>query len=394
MREGNRGLDQQTDTPTVNTFPLPCSSGSPTASLQNSPLHKLSLLAPLQHPVKTQHFTYNTHPLKHATKHAFYPREPPHMVSSSRHSRTSSPPPSIAHSTSSALSTHQQKLNIVSRLSIEGKAKRGSDGRTDGASIRIYLKVGPIPIIFTRLYLSYSFHKSLALSPSPLRLPCRFHLLPLPCSTGLGLTIESSQMAIPQDSVTPGATIPLFPGTVPPWLANPESYQTLHTEENLKIFNSQVHPLDSTSAPYHFSSSTCPLLHRASTALSLPVRIKLPYNSVFGSTSSSSSASNAPPVDEAYTGVIIVSGYHVSFVLPKEFPPRNSPYESRNSSRRSSTPLVMQFMAAIEAWVPFLTKPPSSPYLVSFSLHLSLFFPSSSSSFPSPHLDASQITSN
>jgi len=55
--------------------------------------------------------------------------------SASRHVRPMSPPPS----TSSQAFTigQQQKLNVVTRLAIEGKAKQGQDG----ASIKMYLKV-------------------------------------------------------------------------------------------------------------------------------------------------------------------------------------------------------------------------------------------------------------
>ena len=134
----------------------------------------------------------------------------------------------------------------------------------------------------------------------------------------------------------------------------------------MKILDSQVHPLDSSSAPYNFSSTTCALLHRGARALSLPARSRVLYTSLFGSISStSSSSSNPPPLEERYVGHILVSGYHVSYVLPKEFPPRVEEMASRTSSRRMSTATTMQFMAAIDMWIPFLSKPPHSPYLVS-----------------------------
>lgn len=58
------------------------------------------------------------------------------MSGSSRHGRTLSPPLS-ATSYSYAATAGQQKLNVVTRLAIEGKSKKG----WDGASIKMYLKV-------------------------------------------------------------------------------------------------------------------------------------------------------------------------------------------------------------------------------------------------------------
>lgn len=128
-------------------------------------------------------------------------------------------------------------------------------------------------------------------------------------------------------------------------------------EENLKILDSQVHPLDNNSVPYNFSSTTSPMLHRAARALNLPARSSSMY--VPTPDSMSSSSASIPPLDNNYTGHILVSGYHVSYVLPREFPRRE--YESR--SRHGAS--VMQFMASVDIWVPFLSSPPQAPYLVS-----------------------------
>ncbi|KAI0340066.1 hypothetical protein BDW22DRAFT_1360573 [Trametopsis cervina] len=153
------------------------------------------------------------------------------------------------------------------------------------------------------------------------------------------------RIALPLNSIVPGSTIPLF------------------KEENLKILDSQVHPLDTNSVPYNFSSSTSPLLRKAGRALNLPARLRDSYMSLFGSSaSSSSSSSSAAPLDDRYTGHILVSGYHVSYVLPKELPPRSG--SSGSIGRRATSPEI-QFMAAIDMWAPFLTKPPYSPYLLS-----------------------------
>jgi hypothetical protein len=161
-----------------------------------------------------------------------------------------------------------------------------------------------------------------------------------------------------------------------------------HPEENIKILTSQVHPIDANSVPYNFSSTTCPLLHNAARALNLSARSPISYMSNFGlsnstATGSSSRASNGinpPPLDDRYTGHILVSGYNVSYVLPKEFPrfKGNSLTDNEGDNlvrgasmmasrgRRPSVvdKNVLQFMAAIDMWVPFLSRPPRAPYLV------------------------------
>ncbi|KAI8989730.1 hypothetical protein BD414DRAFT_570325 [Trametes punicea] len=207
------------------------------------------------------------------------------MPTSTRYSVPSvsgSPPlSSIGYSTSHATTAGQQKLHVVSRLAIEGRAERGANG----AAIKMYLKIN-----------------------------------------------------LPLDNVTPGSSIPLFP------------------EANLKILDSQVHPLDANSVPYNFSSVASPLLHKAARALNLPARSLQTYVPMAVSTTSSDSL---PPLDEKYTGQILVSSYHVSYILPKEFPHR----EVDSRSKRPST--VAQFMAAIDVWVPFLTQPPHAPFFLS-----------------------------
>ncbi|KAI0333548.1 hypothetical protein GY45DRAFT_1432280 [Cubamyces sp. BRFM 1775] len=206
------------------------------------------------------------------------------MPTSTRYSRpstSSSPPLSSAYSVSHATSVGQQKLNVVTRLAVEGRAERGANG----AAIHMYLKI-----------------------------------------------------SIPLDSVTPGSTIPLFP------------------EANVKILDSQVHPLDASSTPYNFSSITSPLLHKAARALNLPARSTQSYAPLSTSVATSDSL---PPLDEKYTGQILVSSYHVSYILPKEFPRR----EIDPRSKRPST--VAQFMAAIDLWIPLLAQPPFAPFILS-----------------------------
>ncbi|TDL24918.1 hypothetical protein BD410DRAFT_766513 [Rickenella mellea] len=242
------------------------------------------------------------------------------MPASSRRSGTLSPPLSSAASYSLGA---QSKLNIVSRLAIEGKAKQGFDG----AAIKLYLK-----------------------------------------------------LSVPLESISPGMTVPLF------------------HEENVKIRDFKIHPLDSTSAPYNFSSPSAPLIHNAAKALNLPSRSSKSYLSLFGAqtqspaTPSSSRVGSVngtavPPLEEKYTGYILVSGYNVCYVLPKEFPSQykivgsalesdderdssRSPMQILSKSRRNSVTErpIIQFVAALDLWVPYLSKPPNSPYLLSIPI--------------------------
>ncbi|KAI0053917.1 hypothetical protein FA95DRAFT_15399 [Auriscalpium vulgare] len=171
----------------------------------------------------------------------------------------------------------------------------------------------------------------------------------------------------------PGSTIPLF------------------QEDDIKILSAQVHPLDLDSTPYNFSSTDSPLLHNAARALNLPARSSQSYMSLFGHTtvsryssssssrSSSSRDSDVAPLDEHHTGHIVVSGYQVSFVLPKEFPPQIkvngrpsydsglTPLPTKLRSRRGSIgdKNVILFMAGISMIVPYLSKPTRAPWLLS-----------------------------
>ena len=68
------------------------------------------------------------------------------------------------------------------------------------------------------------------------------------------------------------------------WLLSQHSGLVLipFTEENIRIVNSKVHPLDSSSTPYAFSSSAVPLLHRTARALNLPARSSKSYYAFLG----------------------------------------------------------------------------------------------------------------
>ncbi|KIY42922.1 hypothetical protein FISHEDRAFT_78984 [Fistulina hepatica ATCC 64428] len=216
-------------------------------------------------------------------------------------------PTSTTNFTNSTISTaHLHKINIVSRVALDGKAKQGKDG----ASVKMYFK-----------------------------------------------------LSVPYD-VAPGATIPLC------------------LEENLKILECQVHPLDHNSAPYSFSGTAYPLLHSAARALALPPRSTTTYHTAYGlSPPQASSRSNGASssrvshlAEEKYTGQIVVSSYHICYIVPTIFPPRSENSEDtfvRTKSRRASLggdKNNMQFMAAISAWVPYATKPPRYPFLLSIPI--------------------------
>jgi hypothetical protein len=147
--------------------------------------------------------------------------------------------------------------------------------------------------------------------------------------------------------------------------------------------------------PYNFSSSVSPLLHNAARALNLPTRSPETFNNaldlsaplaapsvssskVSKSTSNHTGSINIPPIDQQYTGHILVSGYNISYVLPKIFPSRRRTADAHtdNDGEEYSKPSVQsrrlsigernsaQFMAAIDMWVPYVSRPPRSPYLV------------------------------
>lgn len=181
------------------------------------------------------------------------------------------------------------------------------------------------------------------------------------------------------------------------------------------MLSAQVHPLDIHSAPYNFSSTSFPLLNNAARALHLPALSQKSYLSVFGvstpvsspmhtSRTSSPTTHHTPPLDEKYTGHIIVSGYNISYILPKEFPPR---FNGGDSALRVSTfsatrmrrPSVgernnMYFMAAIELWIPYTSRPPKAPFLVGSVSRFPCVAMSYSARSLSLFPDACPITSN
>ncbi|KAF8892442.1 hypothetical protein BD779DRAFT_1509107 [Infundibulicybe gibba] len=225
-----------------------------------------------------------------------------------------SPPASTNSYSPTVTSGGHHHPNIVTRVAIEGKAKHGEDG----VSVKMYLKI------------AFSAH-----------------------------------------NLTPGSAVPLFP------------------EENVKILTSQVHPTDNQSVPYNFSSASSPLLHNAARALNLPTRSSKTYHSALGISSSTMSSTQPStrssrsngfpasgheeifPIDEQYTGHILVSGYHISYILPKYFPSLQPDDTAQGGSslknRRSSIgdKNMVHFMAAIDMLVPFISRPPRSPFLLS-----------------------------
>ncbi|KAG6814572.1 hypothetical protein H0H92_000100 [Tricholoma furcatifolium] len=261
-----------------------------------------------------------------------------------------SPAPSSTSYTPTVTSgSLQQKLNIVTRVAIQGKANQDKDG----ATIRMYLKN------MHSLERQYHFFQVIT---RPLLLPSM-------------LTVA-------------------------------------FIEENVKILTSQVHPLNNHSVPYNFSSTVSPLLHKAARALNLPARstetfhsaFSIPLSAAASSVSSSRSRSanasvvgseNIPTIDNQYTGHILVSGYNVSYVLPKVFPSRPSNLSETESEGRVQRTRRLsigdkgsfQFMAAIDMLIPYISRPPRYPYLLSIpvprclhnNIKLRIFPPSSAS---------------
>jgi len=74
-----------------------------------------------------------------------------------------------------------------------------------------------------------------------------------------------------------------------------------------------------TTSPQRCSCSQSPCSF--SSILSHPFDHRSTASSRFVASPSTSSDTDVPPLDEKYTGHILVSGYQVSFVLPSELPP-------------------------------------------------------------------------
>ena len=190
--------------------------------------------------------------------------------------------------------------------------------------------------------------------------------------------IYASQLSIP-DTTAPGTPIALF-----------------REEENVKILKFKIHPLNQELVPYSFDESIYPLLNKAARALNLPTRSEQSYLSLF--TSSMSVVSNTDPsaaLDDRYTGTILVNDYNVCFVTPREIP--SIPRDQSSILRTHSTSLhkrrasmvdrrTLNFMAAIEMWVPYTCTPPNGPFVLSIptprclsnQIRLRIFPPNSS----------------
>ena len=270
-------------------------------------------------------------------------------------SRAFSPPRSIVSLAQGSSSPVQIKKVVV-----EGRSKH------DGASLRMYIKVCP-----GYLYLREILIIWIAL--------CRCRQYPAWCiNTPLSRRVEERFIRVY------------------------EIYSSDSPENKVRITQSKVHPLDERSVPYHFSATEQPLLQKTAIALQLGPKSSRSYHTLFphlsppldptvstGSrrTRESHSSNPAPPQnDERYTGYILVSGYNITLILPKEFPPKpqtvaigaesdgdenfvkdaQSPWLSRSAKRTSSFfhKNYLHMMAGIELFIPYVLTPPKGPFLV------------------------------
>ncbi|KAF8179075.1 nucleoporin Nup186/Nup192/Nup205 [Mycena galopus ATCC 62051] len=142
-------------------------------------------------------------------------------------------------------------------------------------------------------------------------------------------------------------------------------------------------------------------VYHAAFGLSPPATSASVAGSVRSTKSNGLFASNraaTPPIDTKYTGHIFISNHHISYVLSKVFPTRyqdSEAYSRPSGSLRHSSIIernTAQFMAAIDMFVPYTSRPPRSPYLVSIptprclhnNIRSRIFLPSTiSSSFAS-----------
>lgn len=183
----------------------------------------------------------------------------------------------------------------------------------------------------------------------------------------------------------------------------------------MRIVTSRVHPLDSTSTPYAFSSTAVPLLHKAARALNLPARSNKSYQTFLGmnpsspalaSPGESTTSRRGPhtgPLPLALTGEINVSNFHICFILPKILPTRgaiiadndveHTPRHRRNSFVDREGKSIM-FMAGVDIFVPFASRPPRSPYLVRVCTVLPSDMANNRSSYLYRCLAVSPTTSN
>jgi hypothetical protein len=129
-----------------------------------------------------------------------------------------------------------------------------------------------------------------------------------------------------------------------------------------------------------------PLLHKTARALNLPPRSSNSYYTFLGipppspalaspgESSTSRRAAAAGPLPLSVTGEINVSNFHICFILPRILPTRgailvDSESEQTPKNRRASfverDGRSILFMAGVEIFVPFVSRPPKAPYLVS-----------------------------
>ena len=157
----------------------------------------------------------------------------------------------------------------------------------------------------------------------------------------------------------------------------------------MRIVDSKVHPLDSKSAPYAFSTTASPLLHSTARALNLPSRSNKSYYTFLGvppsvespgasgDPGSSRRAAAVAPLPLNLTGAITVSNFHICFILPRVLPTRGAVLAdtdfdplSRSYTRSAfgdNTGKQISFMAGVDVFVPYASRPPKSPYLVRYA---------------------------
>jgi hypothetical protein len=144
------------------------SNGTESArSTRLGPVHYLFIflgLYSLNHSLFSPPTTYLIHPTRPDTLANFSISPPPHPSRASvmtnmsttsytpRHSRTTSPPLSVA--TPSTVGPQTQRLNVVTRLTVEGNAKRA-----ESVPIKMYMKVCR-PLSTTPAHLIYLCHEA------------------------------------------------------------------------------------------------------------------------------------------------------------------------------------------------------------------------------------------
>jgi hypothetical protein len=214
-------------------------------------------------------------------------------------------------SPTSGITASPSVTRIVNKLALEGKSK------SNGASVKLYLKARSL--------------SSAKLLP---------YFEPLALYT-LRLNITGNTNTIISRYVT-----------YSPYIALSMAIHEPVAEESLKIVDSVVHPIDHYNVPFAFSNSS---LLQASRALNLPNRSSKSYLSLFPHLSPDR------VLDERLIGHISIVDFQVTYILPKELPPKIEERLHNPSARSSDT---LNFIAALDMVLPFRSVPPTSPFTV------------------------------